>query len=336
MFIKKNCILVLSHCPKTASMSPDRFLYTQPGKASPCHSFLVMSCVDTHIPPAHRIDKIFELKTSHIKLKNYSETILPGKLDMWISLLPAEEKPKFHLSCLDLLRRFVIESKNSLEVKNKIHLAMCALCPTIIEQGNLELLCGFIEDMAVFLGDRGFLDTIEQEVLATEYRSVVIEWRHVWAKSGGSASGVSGVSLWLGDEKVQKKPVLYRALHLMFCLGESYPDVERFVTPEGTVLSKAEKDSLLHCVRSWYLNEDVDSYILSEEKFVRNGIAALKNGGRLLDVAKCMPWDLVGASKPQKKEAEFMMIHEQSLKFARGEGPRPKPASERGRIFGKG
>ena len=93
---------------------------------------------------------------------------------------------------------------------------------------------------------------------------------------------------------------------------------------------------MISCVRSWYLNDEVDSFMMAEEKFVRNGMVALRSVGRLMVEGKCMPWDLVGASRPQKRVSEFQMIHEQSLRFQRGEGPRPKPARERSVVMKKG
>ena len=87
---------------------------------------------------------------------------LPGKLSSCVSLLSSDEKPKFYISCLDLLRQFVIECEHGLDVRNKIHLAMCALCPTLVEVADLTLLCGFVDDLAGFFRDRGYLWTIEQ------------------------------------------------------------------------------------------------------------------------------------------------------------------------------
>ena len=138
---------------------------------------------------------------------------------------------------MDLLRQFVIQCKNSLDVKNKIHLAMCALCPILVEVADLDLLCGFIDDLAVFLGDRGFLSTVKQEVVVTEYRGIVMHWRNNWSLVSGNVDYSNGVRLWLSEVRVRGCKVLYRALHLMFSLGESYPELPKFVTPGGSLLS---------------------------------------------------------------------------------------------------
>ena len=108
---------------------------------------------------------------------------------------------------------------------------------------DLTLLCGFVDDLAGFLGDRGYLSTIEQEVIVNEYRGVVMAWRHDWAKVACSVNFSNGVTLWLGDPRVRRScKVLYRALHLIFSLGESYPVLPAFVTPDSTkLMNKGER-----------------------------------------------------------------------------------------------
>ena len=93
---------------------------------------------------------------------------------------------------------------------------------------------------------------------------------------------------------------------------------------------------MISCVRSWYRNDDVDSFVMAEEKFVRNGMSAVMMVSRLGSENKCMPWDLVDAVRPQKRVSEFLMVHEQSLLFSRKEGPKPKSAHERHIVVKKG
>ena len=89
------CVLVISKCPKTGSMAPDRFLYTQPELSRLCHSFLVMSCNIVNLPEEHRVDKIFEMPVKQMVLRDATTGELPGKLACWVSLLSSEEKPRF-------------------------------------------------------------------------------------------------------------------------------------------------------------------------------------------------------------------------------------------------
>ena len=119
---------------------------------------------------------------------------------------------------------------------------------------------------------------------------------------------------------MRAQPVLFRMLQLVFSMGESFVDLRPFNMPDGTKLTSDEKASVVQCVRSWYANVENDSYVLSEEQFVKGGMQAMLNVNRLEDVSKAMPWDLVGVKRYQKL-AEFLMVHEQSTKFMRKEGP---------------
>ena len=57
----------------------------------------------------------------------------------------------------------------------------------------------------------------------------------------------------------------------------------------GTKLTLDQKTSNIQCVRSWYSNVVTDSYVLCEEKFVKNGIRGMLQFGRLDDGVRCMP-----------------------------------------------
>ena len=145
-----------------------------------------------------------------------------------------------------------------------------------------------------------------------------------------------GIQLWLGSQLVRAQPVLFRMLQLVFSIGKSFVDLRPFNMPDGTKLTSDEKASVVQCVRSWYANVETDSYVLSEEQIVKGGMQAMLSVNRLEDVTKAMPWDLVGVKKYQKKLAEFLMVHEQSTKFLRKEGPQPKSARERCTIVKRG
>ena len=169
------CVLVISLCPKTASTSADCSLYLHAEMSRLCHRLMVRSCESGGLPEEHDVKGILTLQVKRLKLLSHVGSGVASQLEPTLSRMDAEEKPVFIGSGMECMRRFVVEMLKGEDVKHKVCLGMCALCPTVVEVSGYDVLFEFVGYLTELLGSRGFLSVVERETVVSEYQSVVVQ-----------------------------------------------------------------------------------------------------------------------------------------------------------------
>ena len=180
-----------------------------------------------------------------------------------------------------MLKEFVPSINRTVEVHNRLNNGLSALCPVLVNTAELKTMCGYIQQVADLLEDRKFLTRSEASVLASEYRSVVNEFKVEWGKHNGDPVFPDAVTFWMSSERVRRRFVLHKVVSMLLSVGRATVDVTNFTVPKGTVIDAEDLESMIFCVRSYFMNSDSDSYCLSEDQYVRNGLLGSKNGKRL-------------------------------------------------------
>ena len=197
MALKYLCVLVISLCPKTASTSPDRFLYSHAEMSRLCHRLTTRSCEASGLPEEHNVEGILTLQVKKLKLLSHVWSDVACQIEPTLSRMDTDEKLAFIGSCLESMRRFVVEMLKGDDVNHKVCLGVCALCPTVVEVSGYDVLFKFVGYLTELLGSRGYHSVVEKETLVSEYQAVVVQWRGDWERYCQNMS--DGIQFWLGE-----------------------------------------------------------------------------------------------------------------------------------------
>ena len=116
------------------------------------------------LPAEDDIKGIFAVKVKELKLLSHVGAALTSQIAPVVENIGSEERPAFYGSCMEVMRRFVVEVLRPQDVRHKIYLGLCALCPTVVEGGNFGMLFEFMELLSGLLSERGFLSWIRRPV----------------------------------------------------------------------------------------------------------------------------------------------------------------------------